>query len=116
VPLAWIEVLAGLRGMEVPEAFSGDRWCYIVNDAEMFLRQWGSAAFQLGWSILDVFGVHPVVPASRFDAMGLIPLLHGGEVIALTDSTATIRAPSKAILTFRRDPNPIAVLISEVRP
>jgi hypothetical protein len=116
VPLAWIKVFAGLHNMEMPGAFTADRWRHIVDDAEIFLRQWGSTAFQLGWSILDVFGVHPVVPASRFDAMGLVPLLHGNEVIALTGSTATIRAPSKAILTFRRNPNPIAVLISEVRP
>jgi hypothetical protein len=34
----------------------------------------------MGWTTLDLFGVHPTRPAVRFDVMGLLLLLQGGEV------------------------------------
>ena len=66
-------------------------------------------------SALDLFGVHPAAPASRFDAMGLFLLIGGGEVIALTASSATIRRRSGAVLTYRRSDRGEAVLMSKVR-
>jgi hypothetical protein len=58
--------------------------------------------------------VHPFAPASRFDVMGLILLLQGGEVIALTDQAATIRRRSNAVLTYRRANQTGAVCITKV--
>jgi hypothetical protein len=74
----------------------------VLSDAENFLSRWGAAAHALGWTALDLFGVHPTVPAARFDVMGLVLLICGGEVIALTASSATIRRRSGAVLTYRR--------------
>jgi hypothetical protein len=116
VPSAWVEVCTRLRSMEMPDAFTPVRWQHVMDDTETFLRQWGSAAAQLGWSARDLFGVHPAAPACRYDAMGLLIVLQGSVVVALTDTTATMRAPSGAILTFRRESNPTAILISEIRP
>ncbi len=57
---------------------------------------------QLGWEALDLFGVHPTAPTARFDCMGLVPLLRGRAVLALTDNSAAIKAASGGSLTFRR--------------
>jgi hypothetical protein len=86
----------------------------MLSDAESFLGRWGDTAHQLGWTALDLFGVHPIAPAARFDIMGLLPLLHGGAVIALTEDAAAIRRPSNAILTYRRGDQAGAVCITEV--
>ena len=55
-------------------------------------------------------------PAARFDVMGLLPLLHEGAVIALTEDAATIRRSSNALLTYRRGDQAGAVCITEVKP
>jgi len=116
IPAAWTSALNDLRSMDAPSAFTAARWHRIITDAETFLPQWGSVAAGLGWSAHDLFGVHPAAPACRYDAMGLLLTLQGSAVVALTDTTATMRAPSGAILTFRRKSNPTAILISEIRP
>ena len=66
------------------------------------------------WTALDLFGVHPLAPAAGFDVMGLLLLIQGGAVVALTDAAATIRRPSGAVLTFRRHPQSSRILLSEV--
>ncbi len=48
--------------------------------SEAFISRSGHAAQPLGWTALDLFGVHPLAPASRFDAMGLFLLIQGGAV------------------------------------
>lgn len=115
VPAAWTSALKDLRSMDVPAAFTAGRWHRIILDAEAFLPQWGSVAAGLGWSAHDLFGVHLAAPACRYDAMGLLLVLQGSTVVALIDTTATMRAPSGAVLTFRRKSNPTAILISEIR-
>jgi hypothetical protein len=52
---------------------SHERWDLLLGDAENFLTQWGSTASALGWVALDLYGVHPVAPAARFDVMGFLP-------------------------------------------
>lgn len=113
-PSEWHAILEELRQTKSPNWLSDERWVELLSDAEAFLSTWGSSAERLGWTALDLFGVHPIAPAVRFDVMGLIPMLTGGEVIGLTDAVATIRRPSGAILTYRR-PEPGAVLLSEVK-
>ena len=88
----------------------------MLSDAESFLGRWGDTAHQLGWTAVDLFGVHPVAPAARFDIMGLLPLLQGGAVIALTEDAATIRRQSGATLTYPRSDRTGAVCITGVKP
>jgi hypothetical protein len=81
-----------------------------VADARRFLAQWGEQATALGWSTRDLFGLHevPDKPSptyrrlSRYDETGLVWLLRGREVIALTETTAAIRNPSRNVLTYRK--------------
>jgi hypothetical protein len=109
-------ILAELERQSCPDWLSPDRWNDVLSHAENFLSRWGSAAHSLGWTALDLFGVHPLAPASRFDVMGLMMLTQGGEVAALTADGATLRRTTGATLSYQRPTQAGAVLISEVRP
>jgi hypothetical protein len=114
-PAKWHAILAELEVKNCPERISPDRWQEVISDAETFLARWGSAAHSLGWTALDLFGVHPFAPAARFDVMGLLLLVQGGTVVALTANAATIRRKTGALLTCRRPVAPGAILISAVQ-
>jgi hypothetical protein len=106
--------LTALKAREPVEWLSTERWRFLISDTENFLQRWGSAAHSLGWTALDLFGVHPIAPAARFDVMGLLPIMNGGAVVNLTDDAATLRARTGAVLTYRRSTERGAVLISDV--
>jgi hypothetical protein len=85
-----------------------------VGDGRRFLATWGARAQALGWTARDLFGLHtlPDNPhpsyrrLSRYDATGLIWLLKGREVIALTEDTAAIRWPSGSVTNYRKRNKP----------
>lgn len=110
----WYAILDKLTALDPPEWTSPVRWQNMIFDAEAFLSRWSGAADQLGWKDLDLFGVHPVAPADRYDLIGLLLVIQGGEVVALTPEAATIRRPSKSILTYHRHDTAGAVLLSEI--
>jgi hypothetical protein len=93
-----------------PDHVPVDRWQAAVEDGRAFLTRWGEQAEALGWTARDLFGLHmpPERPRpsysrlSRYDEIGLIWLLRGREVIALTEATAAIQNPTGAITTYRR--------------
>jgi hypothetical protein len=86
------------------------RWQQCVEDGRRFLATWGEQAQTLGWDSRDLFGLHtpPERPhpsyrrLSRYGATGLIWLLQGRDVIALTAEGAVIRTATGAILTYYR--------------
>jgi hypothetical protein len=108
--------LAELERQNCPDWLPPDRWNEVLSDAEIFLSRWGSAAHSLGWTALDLFGVHPTAPAVRFDVMGLMLLTQGGAVVALTADAATVRRGSSAALSYQRPAQSGAVLISKAKP
>ena len=91
-----------------------DRWQQAVQDSRRFLAQWGGQAAALGWTAHDLFGLaqpparpHPSYRRlSRYDETGLIWLLCGREVVALTEATAVIRSWTGAITIYRRHYKP----------
>jgi hypothetical protein len=105
--------VAALRS-KCPELVEPDRWQRAIRDANSFLAKWGAEAHTLGWTARELFGLHavPERPAatykrlSRYDETGLIWLLHGRPVVALTDTEAVILARSGASLTYRRSNEP----------
>jgi hypothetical protein len=75
---------------------------------------WGAQAQAFGWTADELFGF-PDVPdrpaanysrSARLDDTGLIWLLGGRPVVALTATEAAYRCPSGAILTYRRETKP----------
>jgi hypothetical protein len=111
-PAEWHAILAKLKERAAPNWMMPDRWEVLLHGAERFLDRWSSTGHAMGWTALDLFGIHPTRPAIRFDVMGLLLLLQGGDVVALTVEGASIRRHSGALLRFSR-PSPGGVLLWE---
>ena len=92
---------------ECPDYVEAERWQQCLIDAQRFLAEWGEQAEGLGWASRDLFGLAPVPDKpganyrrlSRYDLTGLIWLLRGDPVIALTETTAAIRHATGHITT-----------------
>jgi hypothetical protein len=82
-----------------PIGVSNQRWVQAITDAEGFLVTWGEQARAFGWTAEDLFRLDQV---NRYDTMGLLWLLQGCPVVALTERTATIRKSTGNLLTFYR--------------
>jgi hypothetical protein len=80
------------------------RWRRFVDDVALFLDQWADRAAALGWESPDLFGCDPGRPFARIDQAGLLWLLHGDRLIALSDSAAVIETRTGARQTWRRKP------------
>jgi hypothetical protein len=97
-----------------PDYVEHRRWRKAVQDGHRFLGTWGAKAEILGWTARDLFGLHtpPKNPhpsyrrLSRYDETGLIWLLKGCEVLALTAMIATIRRPTGSTTTYRKHSTP----------
>ncbi|MGY4355381.1 hypothetical protein ACVWZR_004432 [Bradyrhizobium sp. i1.3.1] len=113
-PSEWHAILGELERRNCPEWMSLERWDLLLGDAESFLSRWGRAAHAMGWTALDLYGVHPLVPASRFDVMGFLFLIQGGGVPVITGSSASVHRQTGAHLTYRRHDTSGAVLITKV--
>jgi hypothetical protein len=100
----------GFLQLRPPALVPVERWRQCVQDGSRFLAKWGEQAEALGWTAADLFGLHtpPAKPhptysrLSRYDCTGLIWLLQGRAVVALTADTATIRNPATGSLTTYR--------------
>lgn len=97
-----------------PEHIELVDWKCAIADGSTFLSRWGEQAAALGWCPRDLFGLAPVParPApifrrlSRYDLTGLIWLLRGRPVVALTQSTAAIQGSTGAVICYRKDHKP----------
>jgi hypothetical protein len=83
-----------------PPGVPEPRWQQVINDAGLFLDEWGATAERLGWAPHDLFGLHPTVPLSRVDWMRLGWLLKGERVVSLTATEARMERG----LAYYRDP------------
>jgi hypothetical protein len=102
---AWSAGIARLAELSPPPSWPQDRWEQLVADAAAFLAAWGKTAVDLGWTTFELFGAHVNAPYARLDALGLVALLNGNPVNELTAERAVIRAPSGAVLVYRRKPS-----------
>ena len=102
------------RDLECQAYVEAKRWRQAVEDARRFVAEWGEQAAALGWTANDLFGLAPIPAApkpsferlSRYDLTGLVWLLSGRRVIAMTDSTAGIETVRGGTLTYRRHNKP----------
>src|SRR5215831_9686941 len=100
----------GVLQLRPPALVPVERWRRCVRDGRRFLATWGEQAEAIGWTSADLFGLHTVpdtpTPSyrrlSRYDETGLIWLLRGRPVVALTTGTAAIENPTGAITVYRR--------------
>jgi len=104
IPAEWAEGVALLEGMAPPGAYPARAWQQLITDAERFLDDWARQAARLGWPACELFGCHRRAPWGRIQGMGLVLLLHGREIAALTGGEAVIRTATGAHQTYRRKP------------
>jgi hypothetical protein len=92
-----------------PDYIEHCRWRQAIAVGARFLAQWGEQAAALGWTVRDLFGLAeiPESPSpnyqrlARYDQTGLIWLLHGRRVVALTKDTALIETANGTV-SYRR--------------
>jgi hypothetical protein len=104
VPAAWVRGVARLAEIPCVARFPAARWAQVVTDAAAFLQEWAEAADRLGWLTWELFGCHRRAPWGRIQGMGLVLLLQGDEIAALTATEAVIRTRTGAHQTYRRRP------------
>jgi hypothetical protein len=85
-----------------PAMYSAERWGQIQADAKQFSHLWGSQVSALGWQPDDVFAIPD----------GLIPLIEGGEILAVCEKTAVVRASNRKQFNTIR----FAMLPGEIAP
>lgn len=99
--------------LQPPALVDVARWRQCVEDGKRFLAKWGEQAQALGWTSADLFGLHtpPERPhpsywrLSRYDCTGLIWLLQGRPVVALTADTAAIENATN-VTVYRKHTKP----------
>jgi hypothetical protein len=91
-----------LKLMAPPQSFAAETWRQLLLDAESFYQRLADPTKLLDWSDEDLLGVHPSAPAARFDAMGLLLLARGGEVVELHEQCAKIRSRGGSLLVYRK--------------
>jgi TubC N-terminal docking domain len=102
---AWADGVARLRRMPPPRNYPEHAWQQLIADAERFLHHWVAQAHRLGWPAWELFGCHRRAPWARIQGMGLVLLLRGDEIAALTATEAAIRTGTGARQTYRRKPS-----------
>jgi hypothetical protein len=109
--------------LKPPALIDVARWRQCIQDGSKFLAVWGEQAQALGWSSADLFSLAPV-PAEphpsfsrlgRHDLTGLVWLLQGRRVTALTADTASIWHPTGSITVFRKNNRPAYGLVGDTR-
>ena len=65
----------------------------------------GLAVSRLAWTPLALFGCDPTRPFDRLDRAGLLWLVEGRRIVALTAETAAIEISGGRRLTYRRKPH-----------
>jgi hypothetical protein len=101
-PIEWTKGVALLREAPAARGYPEHAWQQLIVDAERFLNGWAAQAAALGWPAWEVFGCHRRAPWGRIQGMGLVLLLRGDELAALTATEAVIRTPTGAYQTYRR--------------
>ena len=106
VPETWEQGVADMLAMAPPTSYPAEEWAVLREDAYRFLSVWAAQARALGWTACDLFGIHRTHPWARLDCAGLIPLLRGREVSALSESQAVIKTGEGRALAYRRKSGP----------
>src|SRR6266404_655286 len=105
IPRVWAEGFAQLRPDRPPTDVPPRRWQQFVDDVGHFLDgPFRAVAAALGWGAHDLFGCNRDRPFARIDQAGLLWLLNGNRLVALSENTAAIETQTGVPQTWRRKP------------
>jgi hypothetical protein len=104
-PRAWAEALARLDPANPPADVPLARWQQFIDDCGRFLDLgWANRAEALGWGPLHLFGCDRERPLARYDHMGLLWILQGRKLVALTPDSAKIDTLTGSLQSYSRRP------------
>ena len=104
-PREWAEGFARLDCSHPPADVPSRRWQQFIDDCGLFLDNgWAAKAAALGWGPRELFGADGRAPFGRVDRAGLLWLLNGNRLVALTADTAIIETATGARQTYYRTP------------
>jgi TubC N-terminal docking domain len=83
-------LIGTLSPSRAPHRWPAATWPQFIVDAQTFCRDWAERAFLSGWAAWELFGCHRCAPWKRIQGMGLVLLLRGREIVALTATEAVI--------------------------
>jgi hypothetical protein len=102
IPDEWLAGAARLPTIAWTRDYPAPACRQLMIDAERFLEFWGAQAASLGWQDWELFGCHQRAPWARFQGIGLVLLLRGRELAALTESeAATVQQPGAGEAVLR---------------
>jgi hypothetical protein len=102
-PRAWAEAFARLDPSVPPAGVPPRCWLQFIHDCGRFLDSgWAGQAAALGWGPLDLFGCDRERPFAGVDHSGLLWLLNGRKLVALTANAAVIETLTGGHQTYRR--------------
>ena len=100
---SWAASLARINSGDPLRGVPPPRWRQFLEDASVFVRSsWDKQAAALGWTPIDLVGCDRKKPFARIDRLGLIWLLNGDKVVALSTDTAVIESATSSRLTYHR--------------
>lgn len=102
IPREWAAGYAELLAMPCPEKIDRARWQRFLSDCGRFLDTLAESAASFGWKAHDLFSVAGGESFARVQLAGLLWLLNGEAIVALTADDAVIRTKSGAVQTYRR--------------
>src|SRR5262249_53138224 len=105
IPRVWAEGFARLDPEQPPGDVPPTRWRRFVDDVGLFLDRWAACAAALGWTPYDLFGCDRDRPFARIDKCGLLWLLNGDKLVALSETAAGIEKRTGERHTYRRKPS-----------
>jgi hypothetical protein len=87
----WAPLLARLDPNHPPRDVPLRRWRQFLGDCARFLDEgWAAKAERLGWRAVDLFGCARERPFARIDRAGLLWLVNGEKLVALSADRAVI--------------------------
>ncbi|GJE31530.1 hypothetical protein [Methylobacterium oxalidis] len=108
----WRDAFSRLKPSSPPcPGLSQTAWLPMYDNALDFLDRFGAEALDLGWSVTDLFGVHPTAGTIRADHCGSL-MLSGQKVIGLSADEM-----KKGLVTYYRNTpgRPVGIPVWEFR-
>jgi hypothetical protein len=117
-PREWADAVARLDPSRPPADVPEARWRRFIDDCAVFLDSgWAGRAAALGWGPPELFGCDRAKPFARVSCQGLLWLVNGRPLLALTGDIAAIANSNGGRLTYyRRPPELGQVLVWELTP
>ena len=113
IPREWAEGFARLDPARPPSDVPLRRWQRFVDDVRLFLdSSFCAIAAAFGWGPHDLFGCDRDRPYARIDQAGLLWLLNGNRLVALSENTATIESRTGTRQTYRRRPSQLGQVLA----